>query len=109
MCTRTWSITEKNRTVLILMVLTYQVLANEYSQQYSCYADTCNLNTSVEYCGVVLRHCRRCEDVQNDFFTRMMTCNCTKYCYDRMHTIDIEKLREPRRCVPLWTVTVVGA
>ncbi|XP_052258585.1 uncharacterized protein LOC127863239 isoform X2 [Dreissena polymorpha] len=64
-----------------------------YAVPYSCYADVCNVDTSAQFCDVVYRRCRRCEDVRTDCFSRMMTYNCTSYCYDMKHRHDMEQLR----------------
>ncbi|XP_052247699.1 uncharacterized protein LOC127855855 isoform X2 [Dreissena polymorpha] len=78
---------------LELVILFGYCFCNLYAVPYSCYADVCNADTSAQFCDVIYRRCRRCEDVRTDCFSRMMTYNCTDYCYDMKHGHDMEQLR----------------
>ncbi|XP_052248833.1 sushi, von Willebrand factor type A, EGF and pentraxin domain-containing protein 1-like isoform X2 [Dreissena polymorpha] len=73
---------------------------NHFPKPYSCYGDVCNANSSAEFCDVVYRLCRPCEDVKNDCFSRMMTYNCTEFCYERRYLLDTEQLRVSGCMVP---------
>ncbi|KAH3692778.1 hypothetical protein DPMN_194530 [Dreissena polymorpha] len=46
-----------------------------------------------QFCDIVYRRCRRCDDVRGDCFTHQQTFNCTGYCYETRYKEEFEKLR----------------
>ncbi|XP_052258568.1 uncharacterized protein LOC127863226 isoform X2 [Dreissena polymorpha] len=67
--------------------------ANNYSDPYGCYGDVCNYESPAQFCDIVLRHCRRCDEIQTDCFTRQQTFNCTEFCYETRYKQAVKELR----------------
>ncbi|XP_052247948.1 uncharacterized protein LOC127856020 isoform X2 [Dreissena polymorpha] len=79
--------------VLICCCLVGSCTANTYAEPYSCYVDVCNEGSDAQFCDEVIRHCRLCDEVRDDCFSRLQTCNCSQFCSEHKLRLDIEKLR----------------
>ncbi|KAH3692790.1 hypothetical protein DPMN_194542 [Dreissena polymorpha] len=80
-------------SVVCIFIFLWRIQANNYSEPYICYGDVCNSESPAQFCDVVYRHCRRCDDIRGDCFTRHQTFNCTEYCYEIRYKEEVEKLR----------------
>ncbi|KAH3718962.1 hypothetical protein DPMN_061790 [Dreissena polymorpha] len=75
-------------------------MANRYAEPYSCYGDVCNEGSDAQFCDVVLGYCRTCDEVKDDCFSRLQTCNCSQFCSEHKLRQDIEKIRVGECQVP---------
>ncbi|KAH3714946.1 hypothetical protein DPMN_057649 [Dreissena polymorpha] len=80
-------------SAVCLILCLGRIQANNYSDPYICYGDVCNSESPAQFCDVVYMHCRRCDDIRGDCFTRHQTFNCTEYCYEIRYKEEVEKLR----------------